>query len=91
MAGPTISHEWQGRSNEVNFLKGDGGIFALSLTLSVENVILLRKNLALCLKNAEKFHQKEIEVIAHWGKKTRSSGERKSGYLLKTKVKPPAD
>ena len=89
MAGPTINHEWLGRSNEVDFLKGDGGIFALSLTLSVENVILLRKNLDLCLKNAAKFHQKGIELIAHWGKKTKSSGERRSGYLLKTKVKAP--
>ena len=28
MAGPTINHEWRGKSDEVYFLKADGGFFA---------------------------------------------------------------
>ena len=87
MAGPRVTHEWQSKSDEVDFLKNDGGFFAVSLTLSFENARKLRRDIRDCLKNAQKHGKNEIEVIAHWGKKTKASGEKKGGYRLRTKVK----
>ena len=87
MAGLKISHEWQTKSTEVDFLKNDGGFFAVSLTLSLENALKMQRDIRDCLKNARKFSKSEIEVIAHWGRKTRASGEKKGGYLVKTTVK----
>ena len=87
MAGPTINHEWQAKSTEVDFLKNDGGFFAVSLTLSLENALKMHHDIGECLKNARKFKKNEIEVIAHWGRKTKATGDNKRGYLVKTKVK----
>ncbi len=90
MAGPTISHEFRGKSDEVDFLKGEGGFFAVSLTLSLDNVKTLQKNLRECLKNANKYNRNEIEIIAHWGERTKGAGDKKGGFRLGMKVKQQA-
>ena len=80
MSGTRSTHEWQARANEVDFLRNNGGFYAVSLTLSVDDVRRLRKNLQECLKIAGRFGKNDIEIIAHWGKKAKSAGE-KEGWL----------
>ena len=87
MAGPTVSHEWQAKSKEVDFLKNKGGFFAVSLTLTLENARKLQNDLRDCLKNARKHNKSEIEVIAHWGHRTKSASGRNVGYRVRTKLK----
>ena len=87
MAGLRVTHEWQSKSSEVDFIKNDGGFFAVSLTLSAENALKLQRDIRDCLKNSRKFNKKEIEIIAHWGKRTKSGSGESAGYRLRTKVK----
>ena len=56
--------------------------FAVSLTLSLDNVKTLQKNLRECLKNANKYNRNEIEIIAHWGKEPKGPVTRKEAFVL---------
>jgi len=85
--GIRSTHEWRAKADEVDFLRNNGGFYAVSLTLSVDDARRLRKNLQECLKNAHKYGKSEVEIIAHWGKKTKADGENKGGYRLRTRIK----
>jgi hypothetical protein len=87
MAGPGVSHEWQGKTDEIDFIKNDGGFFAVSLTLSQKNAEHLRTILLACLKNAKKHGKEDIEIIAHWGKRTKAAGDLNKGYRLRARIK----
>ncbi|MBI2165179.1 MAG: hypothetical protein HYU29_02095 [Chloroflexi bacterium] len=76
------NHQWQARTEEVDFLKNEGGHYAVSLTLDMDNAKKLAKDLTLCMKNAQKNKRKRIQIIAHWGRRS------PEGFLLRTTAGP---
>ncbi len=77
-----LKHVWRARTSKIDFLQGNGGFFGVSLILNTDMANRFCKNLEKCLRMAEKNREREIEILAHWGRKKPGRG-----YLLRNRVK----
>ncbi|MBI2166517.1 MAG: hypothetical protein HYU29_08990 [Chloroflexi bacterium] len=80
--GISVARQWQTRTDAVDFIRNEGGYYAVLLRLDTKYADKLAKDLRQCVTNAKKLQRDRIELIAHWG---RRSAE---GFLLRTRVAP---
>ncbi len=85
MAKKGLAHEWRARTSEIDFLRTEGGVYGVILTLNTEMAKRFCRNIERSVKLAEANRKDEIEILAHWGKKKAGRG-----YLLRNRVKKVA-